>query len=388
MKIKMKFFILVIVAIYSCKVFSAKLELLPITYDSHNSSFILSEFVEDTTDGRLLKLADIKSPRTAEQVLAKYYWLLKNGNTDKASSLYYIDDGSQEKFIKAIKSKNLKLEGFKNLSEVKINHIQRWSSFVYLWVTFISDTGQEFSLKEKVNCTSECKIVFTRFLEKNEIDELLELNLFTYKTLEGKIYRSLSQSDLIDFTKVTVNHPKDLGGVNKTYPMSFYLNFDKTYREKIVSRKDDCNITYKSNVELAMCVFLNKFESINVLESEKLAKFISEVRGGSYREAIVVMRYSGKHIEKQFYQPKPFIQWVNSWSSMKLLGSLENESTYFLFFKPKFESGREGPIQVVTFDKINDPNYSTAIYGNNGEDTYLYFQNEVFLTELSNIIGE
>ena len=53
-----------------------------------------------------------------------------------------------------------------------------------------------------------------------------------------------------------------------------------------------------------------------------------------------------------------------------------------------FTDGREDPIQIVTFDKISDPNLSTVIFGANYEDTYDYFQNGLFMTELSSVLNK
>jgi hypothetical protein len=183
----------------------------------------------------------------------------------------------------------------------------------------------------------------------------------------------LNNDELKGFSKITIKHPKLIGDASKSYPLSFYLNIDKTYKDK---------------VQLAVCLFINKFDSINVLEPEKLSIFMDEIRGGASYDPVSINSFSGNKIKKAFYQDKSFVHWVKGWSSVKLLGSIENDDTYFLFLRPLFTDGREAPMQIVTFNKVDDPNYSKVIFGDNMEDTYGYFQNSLFMTELSSVMNK
>lgn len=255
-------------------------------------------------------------------------------------------------------------------------------------MTFKSHDGRKRSLRQELNCTTECKLVYNKVFSKTDVDDLLELNLFAYKTLEDKQYQSVDSNKLKDFTKISIKHPKTHDDANKAFPMIFYLDMDTSYKGKIVNRQSDCGLAYKDKIELSVCHFLNKFKSINVLEPTELSDFMTEVRGRLYQEPVSLNSFSGKKITKQFYQPKTFVHWVNSWASVKLLGSIENDLTYFLFFTPEFDDGQKAPMQIVTFDKVNDPNFSKIIYGSNDEDTYAYFQNGLFMTELSLMINK
>ena len=217
---------------------------------------------------------------------------------------------------------------------------------------------------------------------------MIELNLFAYKTLEGQKYSPVTIDKLKRFSKINIKHPKSSDIVHNKFPLTFYLNLDKSQKDIVVSKSNDCKSDFKDKVQLSVCHFLNKFEIIDTLDSDALSKFISEIRGEPNADPISLNSYSGNRIKKIFYQSKTFVHWVKSWSSIKLVGSIENEFTFFLFFKPMFDDGREDPIQIVTFDKIGDPSFSKTIYGNNGEDTYDYFQNSLFITELSSVINE
>ena len=385
---KINIVILAVMLICSFNGAATEIKLLPITYSAQVSSYLVAEFVEDSNPSRPLVIANVVSPKTAEQVLAKYYWLLKNTKFDEAAKQYAVDDASQSNFIKAIKSKSIDLAGFSNLAEVRIDHIQRWNSFVYYWLTFKSNKGQKLSLRQELNCTIECKLVFNRIFYTDDVIDLLELNYFSYRTLAGKKYRAMNADELNGFSKITIQHPKYSGDADRSYPLSFYLNIDKTYKDKVVNRKSDCKSTYQDRIELSVCLFINKFDSINVLESEKLSTFIDKIRGGESNGPVTLNSFSDNKIKKEFYQNKSFVHWVNNWSSVKLVGSIENDVTYFLFFKPMFTDGREDPIQIVTFDKISDPNFSTVIFGANYEDTYDYFQNSLFMTELSSVLNK
>jgi hypothetical protein len=385
---KISHVILAVMLICSFNGATTELELLPITYNAKVSSFLVAEFVEDAPKGRPIDLANIESPKTAKQVLAKYYWLLKSAKYNDAAKLYDVKDGSQASFIKAIKTKSLDLAGFSNLAEVRVKHIQRWNSFVYYWLTFKSDKGQKLSLRQELNCTIECKLVFNKIFYTDDVIDLLEYNYFAYKTLAGKKYPVMNNDELKGFSKITIKHPKFIGDASKSYPLSFYLNIDKTYKDKVVSRQSDCKSEYKDKVQLAVCLFINKFDSINVLEPEKLSIFMDEIRGGASYDPVSINSFSGNKIKKAFYQDKSFVHWVKGWSSVKLLGSIENDDTYFLFLRPLFTDGREAPMQIVTFNKVDDPNYSKVIFGDNLEDTYGYFQNSLFMTELSSVMNK
>lgn len=385
---RINFIILVCIFICPFEGETTEMKTLPITYNAKISSFLVVEAVEDIPAGRPLGIINISSPNTAEQVLAKYYWLLKNAKFDDAAKLYSINDGSQFNFIKAIEDKSINFDRFVSIAEININHIKRWNSFVYFWGTYKDYNGRKRSFRQELNCITECRLVFNKASNISVVNDLLELNLFAYKTLKDKKYQLPDSNELKNFTKVTIKHPQSYSDANNAYPMSFYLNIDTTYKDKIVKRDSDCQSTYKDRLESSVCHFLNKFRSINVLDPQELSKFMSEIRGRPYEELISLNSFFGNKIKNKRYQPKTFVQWVNNWSSVKLLGSIENDATYFLFFLPEIDDGIEGPMQIVTFDKESDPNYSKVIYGSNDEDTYAYFHNGLFINELSLVINK
>ncbi|NRB77099.1 MAG: hypothetical protein HRU38_00285 [Saccharospirillaceae bacterium] len=354
----------------------------PINEHNGKLNFLFSE--QSISSPKELKLENYANPKDSYEVLSKYFWLLSQGNFDEAQELHYVDDGSKEQFRDAINTGKLKFKKFSDLKKVNITSTQYWDGVVYYWLEFIPKTGKKLPWMPwifSINCDVECKVVYSFTLSfsfaSDGKDKLLGLNAGII--YEEKVRTVIDKQDLDGFLEIQVSNPESK---NSIYPIKYYLKLNKVKENNVVPSAN-CSDDYEEQLSLSICNFINDTYKVDVMNYDKLEEYANVLRGRETDQPFFYNDIEAGTVKYGFFSShKMFINWVQDWSRVEILGSLESDQMFYLLIKPYIGNAAEA-MQVIVFDKDSDPDLTKVILSYEYDRIWSYLHNPLFVNALT-----
>lgn len=154
--------------------------------DSHlEFSMVIDDSVKDVELSLASESRDnnSKNNRVIIEALSEYFVAAKSNNIQKIKSLYFIDDGSRERFQKEIKENPKKFSKFNLIKKVSISEIVKWSGYRAVNVRIYGDNGLLTPFTELLYCGRDYCKLSNRIFSQNE-----SFSFFT--TLMGLVSKS------------------------------------------------------------------------------------------------------------------------------------------------------------------------------------------------------
>jgi hypothetical protein len=375
---KLFFLIIAVVVVNSQIVFALEQKDWSIVSNKNSVMFAASANIEASRHGRELQLSDKMDMSSPEALLANYYWLLKSQQLNKLADFYTVKDGSRAKFEDALKTNKLKLTKFNLLESVRITSTQQWGAFTAYSLKLFAGKKGKMNWQERVVCEKRCYLVFS-ILEKNPASDLLELSLTTF------LNSNIINGDLthkVNFQHkpiaISVIHPEGRLYKAQSTALTYQLDLGRYPKVKKIEKGIQCE-QYNNLETNAFCIFLQGAKKVNSQDKLALNKYMFDLTGGDTVKGRMINVYVNNQVKSRFYSAHAFITLVNSWQSIELIGYIEGDTTRFVLFKPTTIYGEILPIQAVTFIIKGEGKSNQLIYGDNWEDAYLFFYNDIFM---------
>ncbi|MCJ8321326.1 MAG: hypothetical protein MJK12_16930 [Colwellia sp.] len=335
--------------------------------------------------GRELQLSAKRDMSNPEALLANYYWLLKRQQLSQLADFYTTKDGSRGKFKKALETNRLNLTKFNLLEHVKITGAQQWSNFTVYSLKLFAGKKGKMDWQERIVCEQRCYLVFS-ILEKSAASELLNLNESTFYDFNVKQGNLTNKINFLHKPiNIEVEHPE--GGLykGKSNSLTYHIDLVKYPKTDTVKKGIKCD-QYNSLETNAFCVFLEEAEEVNPQNELELNKYIISITGKDKARGRIINTYVKGQVKSQFYAAHAFITLVKSWHSIEFVGYIEDETTRYVLFKPNTIDNQVLPIQVVTFTISGEEKSNRLIYGDNWDDVYFLFYNDIFMNKLEQML--
>lgn len=340
-------------------------------------------------DNLFIKLGESSNNESAWlKTLRSYYEALSLSNTANIESLLSELDGSKEFYLNFVKKCPDCNDNYSRLEKVRIISEQRWGAYRHFRIELLGK-GRAMEWKVTLLCVDDCKVskIF-------EIDEEAERFLNVHLSIQydfNKKTGTKTNSKNIDFNNgdwltFSVEPPVSTDGVQE--PIVFHILLNK-FTGMILNR-ESCNSL--SRVSKVICDFQNVVReitsSVNNVGGYSLQSYIKGDidKWGGERDTIWpfvnILKNSvsgSKKIVRKRYAEQAFIQYLNNWKAIRVVGSVSSKYSKYLFILPILENDATAPFQLVMVDE-NAPNNSRdkLVFGHNFEDQYDLFYNSYF----------
>ncbi|MDK2639429.1 hypothetical protein QO228_18140 [Vibrio vulnificus] len=326
------------------------------------------------TSRYVLPLMEFKNPKSPIDVISNYFWRLKNNKIDGIEHLFYRKDGSFGKVQSMLERRQINFDQFAKVEEAEVVAVKKWGGLTSFDIKLKAKGERSFSWQQNVVCEKQCKLIWDLF-DKNETTDMLELFLFTY--LESNRIYGEKESDIVGGKNVTTlslsnKYSAMVGGKEPRLEISLRLspvNHQIEFKE--------CS-EVKEEIALKLCDIHNKSLAVNAEDRIELTTFITNLTGREDLDGLYVNEFSEPNVYSKFYGPHAVVQFITSWEKAKILGAVKGTDTDIILFRPIITSGKEYPIQALSYDKAS----KKLVYGSNWDQNYLFFYNNIFSSEL------
>jgi len=310
------------------------------------------------------------------KLLSRYYDLLKKQKTDDIYDLFYEQDKSKERLKTFIEKGNLKLDKYKELSEVSVLDSVRWGNQIFFTLRLEKIHGRSMDWSETVICNPKCYLKFDldtygqnkdkHFLHsvKSSFWDALAQGHFLSGT------RDISKSMILSFFPA---------GSDSGDQIKVYLGLTKK-KHKILNGQD-CS-SYKDRYIQSFCEQFLFIKSLDVFNKEQIDSYVQDRSILRSESMLFSLKLNQQHLVKS-YSNKAFIQSVNSWKSVDVIGVVQTSDVVYVLYQPVDESGEKRPLQMVTYDRLS----KKTSFGYNDAFYRLFYQH-VFVKALNNVVNK